>query len=198
MLRPPVFIPESKRLNMLLTEFRESQNHMAIVVDEYGGVAGLATIEDVLEQIVGDIDDEHDAEELEYIQDQKNGRFLVLALTRIEDFNESVKAVDNYDNDDSISSTCKTDSDFATNGDTSCFKGSTWTMPVDDVKKSDIEVTIDGCILGDSKFSITGSTSPKITFHGKTLQFSADPGDTIESSDAVSYTHLTLPTNREV
>ena len=88
MLRPPVFIPESKRLNMLLTEFRESQNHMAIVVDEYGGVAGLATIEDVLEQIVGDIDDEHDAEELEYIQDQKNGCFLVLALTRIEDFNE--------------------------------------------------------------------------------------------------------------
>ena len=101
----------------------------------------------------------------------------------IEDFNESVKAVDNYDNDDSISSTCKTDSDFATNGDTSCFKGSTWTMPIDDVKKSDIEVTIDGCILGDSKFSITGSAPPKITFNGKTLQFSADPGDTIESSD---------------
>ena len=88
MLRPPVFIPESKRLNVLLTEFRESRNHMAIVVDEYGGVAGLATIEDVLEQIVGDIDDEHDVGEVEYIQDQKNGSFLVLALTRIEDFNK--------------------------------------------------------------------------------------------------------------
>ncbi|HEX5418655.1 MAG TPA: transporter associated domain-containing protein, partial [Gammaproteobacteria bacterium] len=88
LLRPAVFIPESKRLNTLLTEFRESHNHMAIVVDEYGGVSGLATIEDVLEQIVGDIDDEHDPEEAAYIQDQGDGRYQVLALTRIEDFNE--------------------------------------------------------------------------------------------------------------
>ncbi len=88
LLRPAVFIPESKRLNTLLTEFRESHNHMAIVVDEYGGVSGLATIEDVLEQIVGDIDDEHDPEEAAYIQDQGEGRFQVLALTRIEDFND--------------------------------------------------------------------------------------------------------------
>jgi len=88
LLRPAVFIPESKRLNTLLTQFRESQNHMAIVVDEYGGVAGLATIEDVLEQIVGDIDDEHDVEEAEYIQDQGGGRFIVHALTRVEDFSE--------------------------------------------------------------------------------------------------------------
>src|SRR5690606_38305575 len=62
LLRPAVFIPESKRLNTLLADFRQSHNHMAIVVDEYGGVSGLATIEDVLEQIVGDIDDEHDPE----------------------------------------------------------------------------------------------------------------------------------------
>jgi magnesium and cobalt transporter len=88
LLRPAVFIPESKRLNPLLTQFRESHNHIAIVVDEYGGVAGLATIEDVLEQIVGDIDDEHDAREVEYIEDQGGGRFTVLALTRIEDFCE--------------------------------------------------------------------------------------------------------------
>ena len=88
LLRPAVFIPESKRLNPLLTQFRESHNHIAIVVDEYGGVAGLATIEDVLEQIVGDIDDEHDAKELEYIEDQGGERFTVLALTRIEDFCE--------------------------------------------------------------------------------------------------------------
>lgn len=88
LLRPAVFIPESKRLNALLTQFRESHNHMAIVVDEYAGVSGLATIEDVLEQIVGDIDDEHDAEEAESINDQGGGRFLVLALTRIEEFNE--------------------------------------------------------------------------------------------------------------
>jgi magnesium and cobalt transporter len=87
-LRPAVFVPESKRLNTLLTEFRESHNHMAIVVDEYGGVSGLATIEDVLEQIVGEIDDEHDPEEAESIQDQGEGRYQVLALTRIEDFNE--------------------------------------------------------------------------------------------------------------
>ncbi len=88
LLRAPVIIPESKRLNTLLTQFRESHNHLAIVVDEYGGVAGLATIEDVLEQIVGDIDDEHDPEEVESIQTQDNGRVLALALTRIDDFNE--------------------------------------------------------------------------------------------------------------
>ncbi len=88
-MRPPVFIPESKRLNTLLAEFRQSRNHMAIVVDEYGGVAGLATIEDVLEQIVGDIDDEHDAEEVQEIQDLGDGRYVVQALTRIEDFNEA-------------------------------------------------------------------------------------------------------------
>src|SRR5690606_25246783 len=76
LLRPAVFIPESKRLNTLLSEFRESRNHMAIVVDEYGGVAGLATIEDVLEQIVGEIDDEHDPEEAASIQPQSDGRYL--------------------------------------------------------------------------------------------------------------------------
>jgi magnesium and cobalt transporter len=87
-LRPAVFIPESKRLNTLLTEFREGRNHMAIVVDEYGGVSGLATIEDVLEQIVGDIDDELDPEEASSIQPQDGGRYIVLALARIEEFNE--------------------------------------------------------------------------------------------------------------
>lgn len=88
LLRPPVFIPESKRLNALLTQFRESRNHIAIVVDEYGGVAGLATIEDVIEQIVGDIGDEHDPEAAEQIQELDDGRYNVLALTRIEEFNE--------------------------------------------------------------------------------------------------------------
>ncbi len=88
LLRPAAFIPESKRLNTLLTEFRESHNHMAIIVDEYGGVSGLATIEDVLEQIVGDIDDEHDPEEAEHIQSQGDNRYVVVGLTRIEDFNE--------------------------------------------------------------------------------------------------------------
>ncbi len=91
-IRSASMIPESKRLNALLKEFRDSHNHMAIVVDEYGGVSGLLTIEDVLEEIVGDIDDEHDTEELEFIQKDadKNGRpsYIVRALTRIEDFNE--------------------------------------------------------------------------------------------------------------
>ena len=87
-LRPAVFIPESKRLNTLLTEFREGRNHMAIVVDEYGGVSGLATIEDVLEQIVGDIDDELDPEEASSIQPQDGGKYAVAALTRIDEFNE--------------------------------------------------------------------------------------------------------------
>ena len=88
LLRPPVFIPESKRLNTLLSEFRESHQHIAIVVDEYGGVSGLATIEDVLEQIVGDIDDEHDPEEAELIQRLDDGQYSVAGLTRIDDFNE--------------------------------------------------------------------------------------------------------------
>lgn len=88
LLRPVSFIPESKRLNTLLSEFRESHQHMAIVVDEYGGVSGLATIEDVLEQIVGDIGDEHDPEEADYIQASDDGQYTVLGLTRIDDFNE--------------------------------------------------------------------------------------------------------------
>jgi magnesium and cobalt transporter len=92
MLRPAVFVPESKRLNVLLREFRASHNHMAIVVDEYGGVAGLATIEDVLEQIVGDIEDEYDFDEVEdNILREKGGRFRVKAQTQIADFNEVFK-----------------------------------------------------------------------------------------------------------
>jgi magnesium and cobalt transporter len=87
-MRPAVFIPESKRLNVLLKEFRQSRNHMAIVVDEYGGVAGLVTIEDVLEQIVGEIDDEHDTEVGQDIRRLGNGEFVIKARTPIEDFNE--------------------------------------------------------------------------------------------------------------
>ena len=87
-LRPPTFIPESKRLKILLNEFRKSRNHMAIVVDEYGRIAGLLTIEDVLEQIVGDIEDEFDAEDVPMIREKGKGRFEVDALIRIEDFNE--------------------------------------------------------------------------------------------------------------
>jgi magnesium and cobalt transporter len=86
-LRPAVFIPESKRLNVLLKEFRVSHNHMAIVVDEYGGVSGLLTIEDVLEQIVGDIGDEYDIDDAEVIRKEAERTFSVPALTRIEDFN---------------------------------------------------------------------------------------------------------------
>ena len=90
LLRPAVLIPESKKLNVLLREFRQSRNHMAIVIDEYGGVAGLVTIEDVLEQIVGEIDDEHDEAEdhSTQIAIQADGQFVVDALTAIEDFNE--------------------------------------------------------------------------------------------------------------
>ena len=89
LLRPAILIPESKRLNVLLKEFRLSRNHMAIVVDEHGGVAGLVTIEDVLEQIVGQIDDEHDeASESTLIAAQPDGQFAVDALTPIADFNE--------------------------------------------------------------------------------------------------------------
>ncbi len=91
MLRPAVFIPESKRLNVLLKEFRSNRNHIAIVVDEYGGVAGMVTIEDVLEQIVGDIEDEYDFDETEdnIIRDV-SGKYRVKALTEIADFNEAL------------------------------------------------------------------------------------------------------------
>ncbi len=87
-LRPAVFVPESKRLNVLLKEFRSSRNHLAIVVDEYGGVAGMVTIEDVLEQIVGEIEDEHDIDEDTFIRKYSDNKFSVKALTPIEDFNE--------------------------------------------------------------------------------------------------------------
>jgi len=87
-LRSPVIIPEAKRLNILLKEFRDSKNHMAIIVDEYGGVSGLVTIEDVLEQIVGDIVDEHDYEDDLYIIPQGKTSFLVKSLTPVTDFND--------------------------------------------------------------------------------------------------------------
>jgi magnesium and cobalt transporter len=91
-LRPAVFIPESKGLNMLLNEFRTSRNHMALVVDEFGGVSGLITIEDVLEEIVGEIDDEHDQQEVAHITRQKDEGYTIDALTPIEEFNEFFKA----------------------------------------------------------------------------------------------------------
>ncbi len=100
LVRPAVLIPESKRLNVLLREFRQSRNHMAIVIDEYGGVAGLVTIEDVLEEIVGEIDDEHDdAEDREaLIAAQADGQYVVDALTPISDFNERFGA--DFDDDE--------------------------------------------------------------------------------------------------
>ena len=100
LLRPAVLIPESKKLNVLLREFRQSRNHMAIVIDEYGGVAGLVTIEDVLEEIVGEIDDEHDdAEDPDaLIAAQADGQFIVDALTPIADFNERFGA--DFDDDE--------------------------------------------------------------------------------------------------
>ena len=100
LLRPAVLIPESKKLNVLLREFRQSRNHMAIVIDEYGGVAGLVTIEDVLEQIVGEIDDEHDEAEdpTALIAAQADGQYAVDALTPISDFNERFGA--DFDDDE--------------------------------------------------------------------------------------------------
>ena len=87
-MRPVIFVPESKRLNVLLKEFRRSHNHIAMVVDEYGGVCGLVTIEDVIEQIVGEIDDEHDVEDDQTIRKERPREFTVRALTPIANFNE--------------------------------------------------------------------------------------------------------------
>lgn len=87
-MRPVVFVPESKRLNVLLKEFRRNRNHMAMVVDEYGGVSGLVTIEDVIEQIIGEIDDEFDVEEDQNIRKEADKQFAVRGITRLEEFNE--------------------------------------------------------------------------------------------------------------
>jgi len=96
-MRPVSVVPESKRLNVLLNEFRTERNHLAIVVDEYGMAAGLVTIEDVLEEIVGEIEDEHDAQEEQYIQQCSNKKYTLKALTPIDEFNEyfSVELKDN-------------------------------------------------------------------------------------------------------
>ena len=87
LMRPVIAVPESKRLNVLLREFRQNRNHMAIVIDEYGGIAGLITIEDVLEEIVGEIEDETDVAEKKPIRPMSDGTFFVEALTAIDDFN---------------------------------------------------------------------------------------------------------------
>jgi len=102
LLRPAIFVPESKRLNVLLKEFRASRNHMAIVVDEYGGVAGLVTIEDVLEQIVGEISDEHDIDDDSYFKKHSDTEFTVKALTPIDEFNEQFFSHFNDDEFDTI------------------------------------------------------------------------------------------------
>lgn len=102
LLRPATFVPESKRLNVLLREFRANHNHMAVVIDEYGGVAGLVTIEDVLEQIVGDIEDEHDVEEDSFIKPLPSGDFLIKALTPIENFNEAFDTTFSDDEFDTV------------------------------------------------------------------------------------------------
>lgn len=102
LVRAPVFTPESKPLNVLLTEFRANHNHMAIVVDEYGGVAGIVTIEDVLEEIVGEIDDEHDAEEDANIRKHDEYGYTIKALTPIEEFNEELGASLSDDEFDTI------------------------------------------------------------------------------------------------
>ncbi|WP_397380148.1 HlyC/CorC family transporter [Pseudomonas sp.] len=103
LLRPATFVPESKRLNVLLREFRANHNHMAVVIDEYGGVAGLVTIEDVLEQIVGDIEDEHDVEEEDsFIKPLPSGDFLIKSLTPIENFNEAFDTTFSDDEFDTV------------------------------------------------------------------------------------------------
>ena len=102
LLRPVVLIPESKKLDTLLEEFKSSRNHMAVVVDEYGGVTCLVTIEDVLEEIVGEIEDEYDEEQIEFIKPISESEFLVSALTPIEQFNEELGSDLQHNNFDTI------------------------------------------------------------------------------------------------
>lgn len=102
LLRPVVLIPESKKLDTLLEEFKSSRNHMAVVVDEYGGVTGLVTIEDVLEEIVGEIEDEYDEEQIDFIKPISKNEYLVSALTPIEDFNKELDCDLEHNNFDTI------------------------------------------------------------------------------------------------
>ncbi|MCU7836644.1 MAG: CBS domain-containing protein [gamma proteobacterium symbiont of Taylorina sp.] len=101
-MRPAVFIPESKRLNVLLRDFRSNRNHMAMVVDEYGGVSGLVTIEDVLEEIVGEIEDEHDVDEDSDIVSHGKGAYSVQALTEVNEFNDFFGSDISHDRFDTI------------------------------------------------------------------------------------------------
>lgn len=102
-LRPAVFIPESKRLSVLLRDFREHRNHIAIVVDEYGGVAGLVTIEDVLEQIVGDIEDEHDTDDIEdNIIKVSDSKFRIRGITELEQVNDALGTSFEDDDNDTL------------------------------------------------------------------------------------------------
>jgi magnesium and cobalt transporter len=102
-LRPAVFVPESKRLSVLLKDFKENRNHLAMIVDEYGGVAGLVTIEDVLEQIVGDIEDEHDIDdEADNLVPMSDGKYRVRGMTSLEQFNESFSTTFADENIDTI------------------------------------------------------------------------------------------------
>lgn len=103
LMRPVVFVPESKRLNVLLAEFRENRNHIAVVVDEFGAIAGLVTIEDVLEQIVGDIEDEHDLEDDEImIRELDDGEVIVKALLPVDEFNDHFQTYLNENGSDTI------------------------------------------------------------------------------------------------
>lgn len=102
LLRPPIFVPESKRLNVLLKQFREDRNHMALVIDEYGSLAGLITIEDVLEEIVGEIEDEHDANTDQHIRKLSDSHYVINALTPIDDFNDYFDAKIEDDEFDTI------------------------------------------------------------------------------------------------
>lgn len=101
-LRQPVFIPESKRLDVLLGEFRHNRNHMALVVDEYGSLSGFVTIEDLIEQIIGDIEDEFDVDEEAYIKTHANHHYIIKAHMPIEEFNEALKADLSHENCDTI------------------------------------------------------------------------------------------------
>lgn len=102
LLRPAIFVPESKHLNMLLTEFKRTKNHMAVVVDEYGGVSGFVTIENVLEQIVGDIEDEFDNNDDAFINKHENGKYIIKGHIPVEEFNEYFQLNLNKDEFDTL------------------------------------------------------------------------------------------------
>ena len=195
-IRPLSVIPESKRLNTLLKEFRVSRNHMAIVVDEYGGISGLLTIEDVLEEIVGEIDDEHDPQEQEFIEILKSTDgckfYTVQALTRVEDFNDYFKCDLDHSSYDTIGGLVVNEfGRLPRNGEKLVFSKFEFTVTRTHRRRIEIlEVKIIDSykVSRDFPGKLLPSEQSKLAFEipGKIKQINVDVGDSVSKNQVLA------------